>query len=133
MALARDVSDPFYVNGTTELDYGPHIEDGTQENRYTTMPKVPRRFDRPSEVLDLTEESWESWEFTYKREEVLHMTPVTSTFHGNLSARRTDTDTNSDTETESDSDSDMDGRPSLQGCNIDFKIYNTPSAAQVLH
>jgi hypothetical protein len=117
MALARDVSDPFYVNGTTELDYGPHIEDGTQENRYTTMPKVPRRFDRPSEVLDLTEESWESWEFTYKREEVLHMTPVTSTFHGNLSARRTD----------------MDGRPSLQGCNIDFKIYNTPSAAQVLH
>jgi hypothetical protein len=63
-----------YVNGTAELDSEPRPGDARKKARTTTMSKVPRRFDRPPEILDLIEDGsqdWESWEFVYERQDVL--------------------------------------------------------------
>ena len=107
MALVADVDDPLHVNSTPDLVSRQCTEDATNRNHDTAMPKVLCRFDWPLEVLDLIEEGWESWEFVYKQEDVLHMTLASATFHDELSARRMDTDTDMD----KDSDSDQDGRP----------------------
>jgi hypothetical protein len=74
MAFVGDVHEPMYVNGTAELDSEPCTGDARKKAGSTTMSKVPRRFDRPLEILDLTEdgsEDWESWEFVYERQDVL--------------------------------------------------------------
>lgn len=102
MALVADVDDPLNVNDTLDLVGRQRTEDAINENHDTAMLKVPRRFDRPPEVLDLTEEGWESWEFVYEREDVLHMTLASATFHDELLARRMDTDTDMDKDSDSD-------------------------------
>jgi hypothetical protein len=95
------------------------------------MSKVSRRFDCPSEILDLTKEDskdWESWKFAYEQEDGLRFIPSSSIFHAELSADSTDTRT--------DMDMDKDNLIGLQNSLIlppttddDFHIHRSAPAS----